>query len=116
MKTLHISVYDIASSELLWVAISATFTPSVGHVVSGNPKPVQPPITQSVIAGEHDTNRDLVLAAGHTLEEFAYGSLPDGFRQLVPTDGSAPPLQLGKRYLLVLEGEASIRMPFDGTM
>jgi hypothetical protein len=112
MRVLSISVYDIASEELLWVAVPETFMLRTGQVMSGTPQLDRASETDSFVDSESTT--EIRESIGHPVTEFAYGSAPDGFHQLVPVEGFPPPLTASGQYLLVIDGEFMVRVPFEG--
>jgi len=112
MQTLSISFYDPDSKELLWVAVPKTFSLASGQVLSGTPQRGRSDIDDPGYRNELGAGSDSTLE--EPLGEFLYGSPPEGFHQLLPTAGGPRPLEREKRYLLVINGELTIRVTFSG--
>lgn len=114
MNVLTIAIYDDASLEPIWTIIPTSFVDMGGQVIGGTSRRQSlddPRVDENT---EDDNLRTIAQAAGVFLSEFSYGVTPNGFRQLIPDTGAPPLLKEGARHIVVLKGEASARLTFEG--
>jgi hypothetical protein len=109
VNALSLAIYDKRSTQPIWTVVSKAFSPVRGEVASG----VAQRQSQRDDEPRTDLRRiDLADEAGSSLSGFVYGSTPDGFHQIVPTNGAAPPLVGGAQYVVVVTGARSSRLTF----
>jgi hypothetical protein len=111
MDALSVTVFNEDAGTIVWSFVTEAFTPASGATLSGRPVPVNETVEHREVSIE---DRSAVKQGTRSIGSFVYGTVPSGFRQLVPSEGNGLALQAGARYFVSIRGiDSAIRLPLE---